>query len=85
MPLIHVMNTGAQAERLLVKSAIEAGDASQFDAILAAVQRCGSLAYTRSRAQSEAQAAQQALAEVPPGAYRHALEALTTLAVNRQT
>jgi octaprenyl-diphosphate synthase len=85
MPLIHVMNTGAQAERLLVKSAIEAGDASQFDAILAAVQRCGSLAYTRSRAQSEAQAAQQALAEVPPGAYRQALEALTTLAVNRQT
>ncbi len=87
LPLIHVMQCGSEADRLLVRAAIEHGDSERFVDILAAISRTGSLDYARSRALAEAQLAQQAvqamLAGRAPSAFAEILAALPTLAVER--
>jgi octaprenyl-diphosphate synthase len=87
LPLIHVMQCGAEADRLLVRSAIEQGDSERFGDILAAIARTGSLDYARSKALAEAQLARQAvgamLAGRAPSAFADILNALPTLAVER--
>jgi octaprenyl-diphosphate synthase len=59
LPLIHVMKHGSGAEKHLVETAIRDGHTHEFEAIHHAVERCGSLAYTRELAEREAQKARQ--------------------------
>src|SRR3954470_19197490 len=47
LPLIHVMQNGTPAQRELVRSCIENGDAAHFGDVLAAITSCGSLDYTK--------------------------------------
>ncbi|MEZ5658720.1 MAG: polyprenyl synthetase family protein [Burkholderiaceae bacterium] len=54
LPLIHVMRVGDDAQRKLVREAIEAGDASRFEEIMTAVRATGALDYARARARAEA-------------------------------
>ena len=55
----------------------------QIDDVVAAVQRCGGLDYTRAQAQRYHDQAMARLQQLPVGAPRSALERITHLSVNR--
>jgi octaprenyl-diphosphate synthase len=82
LPLIHVMNHGNEAQRTMVRSAIETGD-GDFAAIAQAVAATGALDYARSQALEEAQHARACAENLAPSVYRDALVELTSIAVDR--
>ena len=82
LPLIHVMNHGNEAQRTMVRSAIETGD-GDFAAIAQAVAATGALDYARSQALEEAQHARACAENLTPSVYRDALLELTSIAVDR--
>ena len=53
------MRTGSEAERTLIRKAIEEGSGEQLQEILAIIQRTGALTYTQERAEYHAAQAQQ--------------------------
>ncbi len=83
LPLIYLMKNGSDAERQLVRTCIEQGDESQFNAILQAITDSGALEYTRNKAVTAAELARQSVADLPESAYKSALLALTQFAVTR--
>src|SRR5690606_30990727 len=87
LPLIHVMLRGDEAERAMVRRAIEQGSTEDFEPIMAAIHRTGALEYTRERASAEAVAARATLATLLPdgtaSAYRDALLYVTTYSIER--
>ena len=83
LPLIHIMKTGTDAQREMVRAAIENGGMDQIDAIMQAIESTGAITYTAQLAEQEAGKAKAALATVPPSDYRDALEALADFSVNR--
>lgn len=83
LPLIYLMKNGSDAERQLVRTCIEQGDESQFNAILQAITDSGALEYTRNKAMTAAELARQSVADLPESAYKSALLALTQFAVTR--
>ena len=83
LPLIHVLRHGTEAEQALVRRAITEKTADQIDDILAAVQRCGALDYTRDQAQRYHDLALTGLAQLPASDARTALEQITDLSINR--
>ena len=60
LPLIHVMRSGTDAERALVRHAIEGGGKADLEAVLAAIRRTGALDYAREQARAEAGARHRA-------------------------
>jgi octaprenyl-diphosphate synthase len=85
LPLIHVMQHGNEAERDLVRQAIETGGTEQLEPILAALARNQSLDYARRQALAEAQAARDSLAMLPNSTFKEALLYLTQIAVDRKS
>jgi octaprenyl-diphosphate synthase len=83
LPLIHVMQSGPEADAQLVRAAIRDGGLDKLDAVIAAVRRSGGLDYTRAQAVAQSDLAIALLAGLPPSPYRDALEGLAHLAVNR--
>lgn len=83
LPLIHTLLTGTTDEQTLVRRAITEKSAAQIDQITTAVKRCGSLDYTRARAQQYRDLALEKLTLLPASDARNALERLTELSVNR--
>jgi octaprenyl-diphosphate synthase len=83
LPLIHAMREGTPAERELIRSAITAKSAEKLGEIVAAVQRCGSLAFTRAQAKHYHDQALAQLQQLPAGASRAALERITHLSIHR--
>ncbi|MHA7816907.1 MAG: polyprenyl synthetase family protein [Pseudohaliea sp.] len=77
LPLIHVLRTGTAEQRRAVHDAIAGRDASALAAVVAAVDDCGSLAYTRAQAELHRDRALAALDGLEDG---DALAALVTLA-----
>ena len=73
LPLIIAMQRGTDAQRNMIKLAIETGDLSQLGAILAVVRDTGSLAASRQAAACEAERAIEALDTLKPSQYRDAL------------
>jgi octaprenyl-diphosphate synthase len=84
LPLIRAMQVGDEAQRNLIRRAIEQGGIEHISAVQAAIQATGALDYTRAAAEREARAAQAALAALPASAYTEALHALARLAVERR-
>ncbi|NBS96489.1 MAG: octaprenyl diphosphate synthase, partial [Betaproteobacteria bacterium] len=82
LPLIYVMRTGTEADRALVRSAIETGQ-GDFEAIARAVRETGALDYARAQAVEEAHIARACAQTLPPSMFRDALLSLTSLAVDR--
>jgi octaprenyl-diphosphate synthase len=80
LPLIRLLAVGSENERAMVRSAIEQGDASQFEEILAAVRRSGALDYARERARGEARLAESALAAMGSALAEPARKSLESLA-----
>ena len=83
LPLIHTLRQGTAAEQDLVRHAITAKTADGIDDVLAAVQRCGALDYTRAEAQRYHDQALAQLAVLPDSAARNALQQITELSINR--
>jgi octaprenyl-diphosphate synthase len=83
LPLIYTLQTGTPEEQALVRSAITDKSAQQIDEVLAAVRRCGALAYTRQQAVNYQGLARAKLAELGDSAARKALQRVTDLSVNR--
>lgn len=83
LPLIHVMATGPDADRLLVREAISSKSAEQLNAIVEAVQRSGGCDITRERAQQYHDKALSCLEDMIDSPAREALLAITALSVRR--
>ena len=83
LPLIYALKNGNDAQRAIIRSSIEAGDIGQLDAITAAIESTGGLAYTARLARREATLAIEALADLPDSAYKQALCKLADFAVDR--
>ena len=83
LPLIHVMNVGTDAERALVRRAIEGQQIDELPAVLVAIERTGAIEYTRERARDEARQALECLAVLPPSVCRSTLADLARFSVDR--
>ncbi|MDM1787504.1 octaprenyl diphosphate synthase [Serratia marcescens] len=82
LPLLHAMHNGDDAQRDMIRGAIEQGNGRHLlEPVLQAMQQCGSLEYTRKRAEEEADKAIAALQVLPASEHRTALEGLAHLAV----
>ncbi len=85
LPLIRAMQAGNEAQRSLIRSAIESGGLDNLQPVLAAIESTGALRYTAARAQDAADAAIGALATLPESDYKDALIAVAEFAVNRRS
>ncbi len=83
LPLIHAMREGTGAEQALIRTAITGKSAQRIDEIITAVQRCGSLDYTRAQAGHYHDAALAQLQQLPASEWRSALERITHLSTHR--
>lgn len=84
LPLLHAMNHGTPEQSALIRSAIEQGNGRHLlDTVLATMKQCGSLKYTRQRAEEEADKAISALQSLEDSPYKAALEGLAHVAVQR--
>ena len=73
LPLIIAMQRGTDAQRNMIKLAIETGELSQLSIILEVVRDTGALAASRQAAATEAARAIKALDQLKPSQYRDAL------------
>jgi octaprenyl-diphosphate synthase len=83
LPLIYLMKNGTEEQKQLVRSCIEQGDESQFDAILAAITLSGALDYTIAEAHKAADRATSSVANLIESPYKQALLTLARFAVGR--
>lgn len=84
LPLLHAMKHGDSEQAMMIRQAIEQGNGRHLlEPVLQAMHQCGSLDYTRNRAEEEADKAIAALRVLPESPYRLALEGLAHLAVKR--
>jgi octaprenyl-diphosphate synthase len=85
LPLIYAMEKGTDAERKMIRGAVEAGGLDRLDEIQAVVESTGALQYTAARAQEAADKAIDALAGIPDSDYKQALIAIADFAVKRRS
>ncbi|PHM45195.1 geranyltranstransferase [Xenorhabdus mauleonii] len=84
LPLLHAMNHGTPEQSALIRNAIEKGNGRHLlDTVLATMKQCGSLEYTRQRAEEEADKAISALQVLDDSPYKAALVGLAHVAVQR--
>lgn len=83
LPLIRAMRNGTAEEKAIIRRAIEYGGRELIDQVIAAVESTGAIAYTARAAAAEADMALEALSEIPPSAYRDALESLAEFCISR--
>ncbi|AIX75109.1 MAG: octaprenyl diphosphate synthase [Mixta calida] len=86
LPLLHAMRHGNAQQAAMIREAIEQGNGRHLlDPVLETMRQCGSLEWTRSRAEEEADKAIAALQALPESPWRSALEALAHMAVQRDS
>ncbi|MEE9446865.1 MAG: polyprenyl synthetase family protein [Arenicellales bacterium] len=73
LPLIEAMRRGTPEQISVIKTAIELGQVDKIDEVLAIVTQTGALEYTELAAQSESQAAIDALGDIAESEYKTAL------------
>jgi len=83
LPLIHAMREATTAQRDIIRNAITTRNADALAEVIDAVQRGGSLAYTRAQARLYHDRALALLEQLPPSSCRAALERLTLLSIHR--
>ncbi len=84
LPLIHAMQQGNDAQRKMIREAIETGSAEHFDEIRRAIIETGALDYTLAQAQAEANAAKQAIDNLSASDYKSGLIFLADYSVERR-
>ncbi|MGE0315117.1 MAG: polyprenyl synthetase family protein [Lautropia sp.] len=85
LPLIRVMQAGSPEDRSIVRDAIRDGGSARFADIKAAIDRTDALAYTRARAEREAQLAREAISALPASEHRDALLYFAAYSVSRSS
>lgn len=85
LPLIIAMQRGTEAERQLIRQAIETGGTGQMAQIMDIVQQTGALQATRDAAASEARRAITALSGLPKNIYSDALLELASQLLGRRS
>jgi len=85
LPLLLAMERATEAERALIRHAIEHGELQKLDEVLAIVRRTGALDATRAAAQAESDQARAQLARLPPSRAREALLDLCSRSVHRSS
>jgi octaprenyl-diphosphate synthase len=83
LPLIAAMQRGTEAERQLVQTAIETGDVTLLEQVIAIVRNTGALEVAQAAAHAEAQRAIRAAQCLPAGANTDALVELATQLLTR--
>jgi octaprenyl-diphosphate synthase len=83
LPLIYALQQATPAQAQSMRGAIEHGGLESLTEIVAAIQGSGALERTHERAVQHATAARDALAALPPSAYRDALATLADYSVRR--
>lgn len=85
LPIICAMQRGDQAQRNLLKAAIEGGDLSHMDVILQIIRMTGALEAAKTRASDEARRAISAAECLPENSYRAALVQLAAELLERRS
>ena len=85
LPLLIAMSRANQAERAMLRAAVEHGAVEELPAILAIVRRTGALEATRLAARQEADHARSCLTLLPPSWARDALVELCARSVDRSS
>jgi octaprenyl-diphosphate synthase len=85
LPLIYAMEKAGEADRRMIRSAIEAGGLERLEDIRAVIEATGALRYTEQRAREAAELAIEALADLPDSGHRQALVAIAEFAVRRRS
>lgn len=83
LPLIYIMQNGSEAQKNLVRDAIENANVDKLAEIQQAIHDTKALDYVRSIAESEKQGAIEALQILPASAYKQGLVEMVEFAVNR--
>ena len=83
LPLIHAMTHSAPKVRDRLRHIVAGGDADGFPEVIAAIEACGSVAYSLAMAQRHADAAIAALDALPISEERAALAGLARYALQR--
>ena len=83
LPLIHAMRHSDAATRAVLREAVEQGDTDALPQVLAAIEACGSLDYSRERARHYAREAEAALAGLGDNDFVAALRGLAHYSVSR--
>lgn len=83
LPLIHAMRHSDAATRAVLRDAIQQGDTDALPQVLAAIDACGSLEYSRERARHYAREAEAALAGLGDNDFVAALRGLAHYSVSR--
>ncbi len=85
LPLIYAMKNGSEAERNLLRTAIESDGIGQLGEVQAIVESTGALDYTVNCARAAADLAIDAISGMPESAYLQALVALAEFSVRRRS
>ena len=85
LPLLVAMARGSDAERALIRQAIEHGEVARLADIVEIVRRTGALEATRDAARTEADNARASIAHLPASAARDALLELCVRSVERSS
>ena len=85
LPLLVAMERATDAERKLIRHAIEEGEPHRLEDILAIVRRTGALDATRAAAEDEAAKARAMLSALPPSRARDALLELCVRSIHRSS
>jgi len=83
LPLIHALRESRDADRALLRAAVEEPVNSDMDAVIALIDRSGGIEYTRALAQREAARSSDCLALLPDSRWRDALSGLAIASVER--
>jgi len=85
LPLIAAMQRGTEAQRALIRQAIETGETERLDEIISIVKSTGALEVTRRAAAGEARRAMQAAKHFQPNAYTDGLLQLAAQLLERRS
>ena len=83
LPLIHALHAADAPTRERLRAAVRQGDATALPGVLEAIHACGSLDYSRARAQHYANRAEAALAGLADGDHAAALRGLARYSIAR--
>jgi octaprenyl-diphosphate synthase len=83
LPLIQAMKSAAPPQRQRLAEIVEAGGLEEIDFVMQTIAASDAIDYTQRLARQQAEAAKQALAELPDTPYREALASLADFSVAR--
>lgn len=83
LPLIHVLKNGSDAQKQLIREAIEQGELQHLKKVLIAIESTGAIPYTAALAERHSQSAALILEEFPASSYTESLRGLAHFAAHR--